>query len=121
MRNIITTGYSLQDCYYREVWNGIGRGSRLTVEKWVTGNDRSFLREVVCDRVANRRDRVERIIYAIESTEHRANSWLHHVTRAMILKTPGAIDRYRAGVEMPANYWPSEEERVAFLKHWYWN
>ena len=122
MRNVITTEYSLQDCHYREVWTGTGRRSRLTVEKWVTGGDRSFFRLVVCDRHATRRDRIERIIWALESTG-RENTWLHHVARSLALKIPGALldNRYREGVALAANYWPSAEERVAFLKYWYWN
>jgi len=124
MKKTVTTLYSLQDCYYREVWTGIGRGSRLTVEKWMTvkvPNGRSYRCGVICDRLANRRDRVERIIYAIESTGARVGSWLHHVARSLYFKVPGAINRYRDGVALKADYWPSAEERVAFNKYWHWN
>ena len=130
MKAVITTYCSLQDCHYREVWAGKGRRSRLTVEKWATVNGRSFLHGVVCNRIANRHDRIERIIWAIESADDRVGSWLHHAARSLVgfyllrgkcSVLPGAIDRYRSGVTMKANFWPSDEERVAHLKYWYWN
>ena len=136
MKAIITTYYSLKDCHYREVWAGTGRRSRLTVEKWVTGvtaagQPVSFLRGIVCERAASRFDRVERIIHAIECCPRgRMGSWLHHAARSLVgfhllrgkcSVLPGAIDRYRSGATIKANFWPSDDERVAHLKYWYWN